>query len=893
MMTFLPSRRSSQSDDQLGLDPGEFLQNIVSSILSIKSVDMMEDDVDDAQSRTELDSHANMAVVGSESYIIGYTGNTVNVSPFTPDYEALSNIPVVDAAVMYECPYTGMQILIIIRDALYVPSMKNNLIPPFIIREAGVRVNDIPKIHLTDPTVEDHAIIFPVDNTIIPLKLAGTFSYFPTTKPTENQVAECEDIYLLTPESNWNPHSMVYSHNEDSMLDWKGDIKESRDRDTIVLDDIPEDELMVASLCTTMAEQTLIDKTYSRLDPALPLPTVPNEVSPIYDHARLSVSTVEADYDMRFRTSAGVANSCDESFLFDLDDEPPEPLDENIDGVVQAITEDDMSLDQFMASAAHARPTKTISPEHLSKVWKIDLRTAKNTLGVTSQHSPRPTYPKLSRNYTTNDRMLRYKRIDEYFFMDTFLATRKAQRSVRGNTCCQLFVTDKGFIYIVPMRTRLDLLSAVKQFAKEIGAPEAIICDHSGEQSSDKVKKFCQEIGTSLRFIEEGTPWANKAELYIGILKEAVRKDMKDSDCPLVLWDYCVERRARINNLTAKDLFQLHGTNAYTALTSEEGDISNLCQFGFYDWCYFREQKASFPFNKEMLGRVLGPAKGEGNEMAQWVLKANGRIVPRRTCRPLNTSELHSPTEKRKRDVFNRLIEAKLGTSINPPRNDPADIDEGENNEHEPYEDKDELPIEIPEQEDSVDASGQLLNQQPAYDLMINAKVQLQNGDDMSLAKVLRRAIGPDGQLSGEYNDNPRLNSLIYEVEFPDGQIKEYAANVIADNILRQVDHEGYSTTLMAGIIDYKKDESVAIPKSDKWVVTKRGGRRLRKSTAGWKLLVQWMDGSESWIPLRDMKESHPVETAEFAKAKGISDEAAFAYWVPYTLKKEMRSSLP
>jgi hypothetical protein len=34
------------------------------------------------------------------------------------------------------------------------------------------------------------------------------------------------------------------------------------------------------------------------------------------------------------------------------------------------------------------------------------------------------------------------------------------------------------------------------------------------------------------------------------------------------------------------------------------------------------------------------------------------------------------------------------------------------------------------------------------------------------------------------------------------------------------------------------------------------------------------------------MKESHPVEVAEFAKAKGIDDEAAFAYWVPYTLRK-------
>ena len=34
------------------------------------------------------------------------------------------------------------------------------------------------------------------------------------------------------------------------------------------------------------------------------------------------------------------------------------------------------------------------------------------------------------------------------------------------------------------------------------------------------------------------------------------------------------------------------------------------------------------------------------------------------------------------------------------------------------------------------------------------------------------------------------------------------------------------------------------------------------------------------------MKESHPVELAEYAKARGMSDEAAFAWWVPYTLRK-------
>ena len=39
-----------------------------------------------------------------------------------------------------------------------------------------------------------------------------------------------------------------------------------------------------------------------------------------------------------------------------------------------------------------------------------------------------------------------------------------------------------------------------------------------------EVKKFCNDIGTNLRALEEGTPWSNKAELYNGLIKEAVRK---------------------------------------------------------------------------------------------------------------------------------------------------------------------------------------------------------------------------------------------------------------------------------------------------------------------------------------------------------------------------------
>jgi hypothetical protein len=32
----------------------------------------------------------------------------------------------------------------------------------------------------------------------------------------------------------------------------------------------------------------------------------------------------------------------------------------------------------------------------------------------------------------------------------------------------------------------------------------------------------------------------------------------------------------------------------------------------------------------------------------------------------------------------------------------------------------------------------------------------------------------------GTYSDNPIMNSIVYEVEFPDGELREYAANILA-----------------------------------------------------------------------------------------------------------------
>ena len=62
-----------------------------------------------------------MPVVGKNAFVINPIGKTVDVSPFTPDYKALENIPLVDAAVQYVCPYEGTKALLVIRNALHVP----------------------------------------------------------------------------------------------------------------------------------------------------------------------------------------------------------------------------------------------------------------------------------------------------------------------------------------------------------------------------------------------------------------------------------------------------------------------------------------------------------------------------------------------------------------------------------------------------------------------------------------------------------------------------------------------------------------------------------------------------------------------------------------------------
>ena len=96
-------------------------------------------------------------------------------------------------------------------------------------------------------------------------------------------------------------------------------------------------------------------------------------------------------------------------------------------------------------------------------------------------------------------------------------------------------MSDKGYVTVYPMKSQLEFQNALHWFCKEVGVPSTLVMDGYRAQKNTQTRRFCHQVGTIMRVLEEGTPWANRAELYIGLLKEAFRQDMRASNAPMVL----------------------------------------------------------------------------------------------------------------------------------------------------------------------------------------------------------------------------------------------------------------------------------------------------------------------------------------------------------------------
>ena len=96
----------------------------------------------------------------------------------------------------------------------------------------------------------------------------------------------------------------------------------------------------------------------------------------------------------------------------------------------------------------------------------------------------------------------------------------------------------------------------------------------------------------------------------------------------------------------------------------------------------------------------------------------------------------------------------------------------------------------------------------------------LPQGEDIITAKVKGQHVNDNGEVLGSYDTNPTLNSIIYDVSFPNGAVKQYAANTITDALYLIVDNEGHSNAVLYYILVHSKNDK-AISKADKYISTK------------------------------------------------------------------------
>jgi hypothetical protein len=97
------------------------------------------------------------------------------------------------------------------------------LLCPIQLRHSRLTVNERPL-----PTREDHAIVIPYGNYMIPLELHGITSYFPTRTPSQEEAIRLKvngDYLELTSDSpEWDPHSSMFNELERTLMDRYGEL---------------------------------------------------------------------------------------------------------------------------------------------------------------------------------------------------------------------------------------------------------------------------------------------------------------------------------------------------------------------------------------------------------------------------------------------------------------------------------------------------------------------------------------------------------------------------------------------------------------------------------------------------------------------------------------------
>jgi hypothetical protein len=342
------------------------------------------------------------------------------------------------------------------------------------------------------------------------------------------------------------------------------------------------------------------------------------------------------------------------------------------------------------------------------------------------------------------------------------------------------------------------------------------------------------------------------------------------------LWDYGVEWICEIMSRTYREKY---GRTGLEVLTGDTPDISNYTDSTFYSPVWFwKTPSAQEP---PQPGRWLGVANDIGTgTLSYWVIDKKGEVYARTSVQCVMDDELKVDATKKLFDDMDNSIRTTLD-------GDQHFINLANDAEYVMEYVADDVPEpmvgtflpDVDEIERTTDGYDEYVGAQMTFDL---------GGETGLRGTVIKRAKGEDGNPIGVRNNNPVLDTRRYTVRLMDGSEQEFAANQIAENLYSQVNEYGQHELLFREIVNHRnvpdfKDGTETMP-------TKHGQNwKLPKTTKGVEIQVRFRDETLTWIPMNEVWQSNPIELAEYAVQRGITNDPAFAWWVPHTLRCRRR----
>jgi hypothetical protein len=461
-------------------------------------------------------------------------------------------------------------------------------------------------------------------------------------------------------------------------------------------------------------------------------------------------------------------------------------------------------------------------------------------------------------------------------------------KSLDGNRCAQVF-SDRSFLAEVhPVATKSDAGQGPKTFVMELGVPEELRIDGSKEQTKPQTdfQKHCRRNNAKATRTEPERPNQNPAE---GVIQEIRRRwfgTIMRKRVPRKLWGHGVRWTTQVMQRTSTQAGGLRGVCPSQDVTGETPDTSECLDFGFYGHVSHKENAG---LGTAAIGRWLGVSHRAGGLMSCWVLTQSRTVISRTAVQRITNLDKEIDEVKQSINEFDvevnrRFKEDEKYLTCDGAKPNPEDWSEHLENDADFQEEFDSIVNDhnVPEADDSFtpDVCG---------DTCSNIELATpRDSDGPEFAKVTKRSRDKDGLPMGKANDNPILDARMHRVEHSDGHKVSLAAKAIAESVFAQADDEGNRHVLFQEIIDHRTDGS-ELKQHDTFITARSGTQRRRETTKGCETLVQWKDGSTTWVALKDMKNSHPVQMAEYSIQRRIAGEPAFAWWAKHVSRKRNR----